>query len=316
MARYPEAHVPTMYFVGVTTQQSSIMKIFPIWARELGLDAASLIGIDLPLNADPSRYREVVSFIKKDNLSLGALVTTHKMKLLRAARNEFDYLDPYASMFEEISVISKRDGQLEGYAKDPISSGLAMERFIPHDYWVNYLGEVLVLGSGGSALAISAYLSEKLRGNNIPERIILTNNRKGGLREAQEIISRIDTPVLFEFELTETRECSDALISRLKPHSLVVNATGMGKDRPGSPITDRALFPESGMAWEINYRGELEFLHQAKQQQKIRSLYVEDGWVYFVHGWAQAIAEVFHVVIDQKTLSRLSAIAKDVSLRR
>ena len=313
MKRYHAARVPTMYFVGVTTQQSSIMKIFPRWAQQLGLDAARLIGIDLPLDADPHRYREVVSFIKKDALSLGALVTTHKMNLLRAARREFDYLDPYACRFEEISVISKRNGQLEGYAKDPISSGLAMEHFIPRDYWANYRGEVLLLGSGGSALAISAYLSENLRGNNMPERIILTNNRDGGLREAQEIISRIDTPVPFEFELTETTEFSDALIGRLKPHSLVVNATGMGKDRPGSPITDWALFPQHGIAWEINYRGTLEFLHQARRQQKMRSLFVEDGWIYFIHGWAQAIAEVFHVVIGPNTLARLSAIAKDVS---
>ena len=40
MIKLPEpAKRPTMYFVGVTTGQSSIMKMFPIWAKELGLDA-------------------------------------------------------------------------------------------------------------------------------------------------------------------------------------------------------------------------------------------------------------------------------------
>ena len=40
MSKLPEpAKRPTMYFVGVTTGQSSIMKMFPIWAKELGLDA-------------------------------------------------------------------------------------------------------------------------------------------------------------------------------------------------------------------------------------------------------------------------------------
>ena len=40
MIKLPEpAKRPTMYFVGVTTGQSSIMKMFPIWAKELGLAA-------------------------------------------------------------------------------------------------------------------------------------------------------------------------------------------------------------------------------------------------------------------------------------
>ena len=48
MIQLPEkASCPTMYFVGVTTGSSSIMKVFPAWARELGLDAA-IKGIDIP----------------------------------------------------------------------------------------------------------------------------------------------------------------------------------------------------------------------------------------------------------------------------
>ena len=44
MIKLPEpAKRPTMYFVGVTTGQSSIMKMFPIWAKELGLDAIQKI---------------------------------------------------------------------------------------------------------------------------------------------------------------------------------------------------------------------------------------------------------------------------------
>ena len=36
MTRLPEkADRPTMYFVGVTTGSSSIMKVFPVWAKEL-----------------------------------------------------------------------------------------------------------------------------------------------------------------------------------------------------------------------------------------------------------------------------------------
>jgi shikimate dehydrogenase len=85
------------------------------------------------------------------------------------------------------------------------------------------------------------------------------------------------------------------LMAALPPGSMVINATGMGKDRPGSPVTDAGLFPEGGLAWELNYRGELGFLHQAERQAKGRRLRVEDGWVYFVYGWSEAIAEVFGV---------------------
>jgi shikimate 5-dehydrogenase len=48
-----------------------------------------------------------------------------------------------------------------------------------------------------------------------------------------------------------------------------------------------------GYAWEFNYRGELEFLQQARSQQAERRLVVEDGLVYFIFGWALVIGEVF-----------------------
>ena len=123
---YPKATRPTMYFIGVTTGQSSIMRVFPRWAEALGLDAV-LVGIDLEIHARPEEYRRVVEFLRTDPLSLGALVTTHKIDLLAAARDLFDELDPYARLLGEVSSISKQDGRLWGHAKDPITSGLAVE---------------------------------------------------------------------------------------------------------------------------------------------------------------------------------------------
>lgn len=46
---YEKATVPTMYFIGVTTGSSSIMKVFPKWAKALGLKDAVIKGIDLSL---------------------------------------------------------------------------------------------------------------------------------------------------------------------------------------------------------------------------------------------------------------------------
>jgi shikimate 5-dehydrogenase len=89
----------------------------------------------------------------------------------------------------------------------------------------------------------------------------------------------------------------------------VINATGMGKDSPGSPITDEVVFPDRGLVWELNYRGELQFLHQALKQRKRRELQVHDGWRYFIHGWTTVIEEVFDLTIQEDQLSRLEVLS-------
>lgn len=306
------ARKPTIYFIGVTTGQSSIMKLFPLWAKELGLDSAKIKGIDIEIHAERETYRECVEFIKNDQYSLGALVTTHKIDLFNAAHDLFDYLDPYAQMFHELSSISKREGRLEGHAKDPISSGLAMREFIPRDYWREHQGEVFIMGAGGSALAISAHLVSKEHGANLPTKITISNRSKPRLDSAKKILSQLDTQVPFEFRFCPSPADNDEILHALPPHSLIINATGLGKDRPGSPLTEKCIFPENSLVWELNYRGELDFMHQALQQKDRRNLQVEDGWIYFIHGWTQVMAEVFHIDMDAETVARLEKIAQEM----
>jgi shikimate dehydrogenase len=74
-------------------------------------------------------------------------------------------------------------------------------------------------------------------------------------------------------------------------------------------VTDRARFPKRCVVWELNYRGELDFLRQARRQERARDLTVEDGWLYFLHGWSEAIAEVFHVELTPERFELLSAEA-------
>jgi shikimate 5-dehydrogenase len=105
-------------------------------------------------------------------------------------------------------------------------------------------------------------------------------------------------------------DMNDAAIAELPPYSLVVNATGLGKDAPGSPTTDAVNYPKNCLVWEINYRGDLIFMRQALAQKEIAGLTVEDGWTYFIHGWTQVIAEVFHTPIEGETLTKLDAIAR------
>ena len=127
--------VPTFYFIGVTTGKSSIMKVFPLWMKVLGREEVVMEGIDCKIHDEPEPYRRAVAQIKYDPNSLGALVTTHKIDLLNAARDMFDYLDPYALITGEVSSISKLEGRLEGHAKDPITSGASLDAIIEKGYF-------------------------------------------------------------------------------------------------------------------------------------------------------------------------------------
>lgn len=303
------AKVPTFYFIGVTTGQSSIMRVFPKWAEALGLDAV-MKGIDLPLHAPAEMYREVTEFLKNDPLSLGALVTTHKLDLFHACRDMFDYVDPFAQQLEEVSSLSKKNGKFCAHAKDPISSGLALEAFVPQNYWKDHGGEVLILGAGGSSLAMTMYFTQEKFEGNIPSRITIANRSQPRLDSAREVLYNRAGQTELRFLLSPTPADNDALVAALPPHSLVINATGLGKDAPGSPTTDAVQYPEDCLVWEINYRGNLLFKEQAEKQAAEKRLHVEDGWTYFIHGWTQVIEEVFHIKLDAADLARLSDIAK------
>ncbi len=303
-----KATQPTMYFIGVTTGQSSIMKVFPKWAEALGLEAV-IKGIDIGIHAPDEEYRAVVDFIKNDPLSLGALVTTHKIDLYNACRDMFEYMDPFAEMFGELSSISKLDGKLCGHAKDPITVGLALDAFVSKDYWTTHpKAEVCVLGAGGSALAVGAYVAQDKHGKNIPARVHLTNRSAPRLAEAVNVLK--DSRVPLSFHLCPTPQWNDLIVENLPEGSLVINATGLGKDRPGSPLTDACRFPKNGLVWEFNYRGTLEFMHQAEAQKGTENLTIEDGWIYFIHGWTQVIAEVFHIDISGERLALCDRLAK------
>ncbi len=310
----PEKAVrPTMYFIGVTTAESSIMKLFPLWTKALSLGDAVIKGIDVEIHAKPETYRQIVEFIKNDELSMGALVTTHKIDLYEAAKDQFEYLDPYARMFGELSSISKKNGKLEGYAKDPISSGLSMEAFIPPDYWKEHGGEVFVLGAGGSAIAIISHLFDKIRaGANIPSGLVICNRSLPRLEKIKRMAETINPDVPKDFVLAPEPGISDEVLRKLKPYSVIVNATGLGKDRPGSPLSDSCEFPENSIIWELNYRGKLDFMHQALKQKEAKKLQVEDGWFYFIHGWTQVIAEVFHIDITGERFDECKTIAYEL----
>ena len=289
--------VPTFYFIGVTTGKSSIMKVFPLWMKVLGREDVVMEGVDCKIHDAPEAYRRAVAQIKFDPNSLGALVTTHKIDLLTAARDMFDYLDPYALITDEISCISKLDGRLEGHAKDPITSGASLDAIIEPGYFARTGGDVLCFGAGGSAIATLLHLINKKDKADRPKRFTFVNRSQGRLDHAREMVGELKTDIEIEYICNSDPKVNDAIMEKYPPFSIIINATGMGKDTPGSPITWNGKFPLNSLSWEFNYRGELDFLHQSLAQVESRKIKVEDGWIYFIHGWTRVIAEVFHIDI-------------------
>ncbi len=301
----------TLYFIGVTTSESFIQTLFPYWVEELNI-GAQLVGIDVEIHADDDIYRKIVDFIKEHEKAKGALVTTHKIDLLNAASDKFDELGKYASLFGELSCISKRNGKLIGSAKDPITSGLALEAFLPDDFWLKHGGEALIMGAGGSGRAISSYLVDPDKGANIPSKLVVTNRTAAKLDEFNEIIKEVNSEIKIKYLKTTEPYQNDFALHSLPPYSLIVNATGMGKDIPGSPLSDQAEFPPNSYVWEFNYRGERKFMHQALAQKEEKNLHVEDGWIYFIHGWTEVIKDVFDLEINEQKFERLNKVATRV----
>ncbi len=287
---------PTIVFIGVTTEGSSIYRVFPAWARRLGLEA-EILGLDLAPRSDPAVYREAVRAIREDPLVRGAAITTHKLALFAACRDVFDEIDSYAEAMTEASCISKRDERLRCSAKDPITSGLALASFVPQTYFALAPTDVFAIGAGGSSIALTWHLMRRRPGIAAPARIFISDRDPDRLAEIARIHRDIETDCELFYVLADRPAENDAVLARLQPGSLVVNATGLGKDAPGSPLTAEAVFPHHGIAWDFNYRGELVFLDLARAQRHDRELQIEDGWTYFVHGWLAAVAEIFEIDI-------------------
>ena len=296
-----------LHFIGVSTAGSSIFDLFPVWAEILGIEAV-IEGRDVALDAPPQAFRQAVEEIALEERAKGALVTTHKVNVFTHAGDLFVEVDSFARLCREVSCISKRNGMLVGHAKDPITAGLSLEHMLGAGYWQRRRSaHALCLGAGGAGTAITAHL---LRGtDDRPARLVVTDTREERLAELRRVHAQLP-PATIDYCRVDNPADTDPLLAALPPSSLVVNATGLGKDAPGSPISARAVFPNEAVVWELNYRGELDFLHQAARQAAGRGLAVHDGWRYFLHGWTEVIAEVFHLELTPERFDRLAEAAE------
>jgi shikimate 5-dehydrogenase len=298
-------------FVGVATGGSAIHRVFPAWMAELGLEAR-IEGVDLATRAPDVTYRELLARIDEQDDVLGAVITSHKLGIHAAARDLMEPADLYVDLLREVNAISKRGGILTAHARDP----LAVERVLPWLLAGREPEEALCLGAGGAGVAVVISLLYAARGERlIPRqfalrRVLVTDIRADRLAALRRLVDVLPA-VPSEVGLVHVGDASDNddQLATLAPGSLVVNATGLGKDAPGSPIGADALFPTDAIVWDANYRGELLFLRQARAQAAHAGLRVHDGWSYFLHGWIQALAPILTLPLDAGVIARLAAAA-------
>ena len=219
-------------FVGVTTGGVVDHEIFPLWATRSGSPRRRARGRDLPLGAPPEAFREAIARIRDDEATLGALVTTHKLALLRRRARPVRRARRARRAARRGVVHLQARRPAARLREDPITAALRARRGSPAA--LRRGGDVLCLGAGGAGTAIvarpaGARRPAARRGHVDTDRSARALDARGR-RTRRRRDARVDGPA--------RASCS----RRCRRGSLVVNATGMGKDRPGSPLCD-ARFP-------------------------------------------------------------------------
>ncbi|HEY7431002.1 MAG TPA: hypothetical protein VH641_09740 [Streptosporangiaceae bacterium] len=280
-------------FVGVATASSLIHRAMPAW-QPLLPTPCTVRGVDIQPGAGRAVFAALLDRIRDDESVAGAVVTSHKISLYQAGLLRFDWLDPLAVACEEVNSIRRTPAGLRGWARDPVSVGRVVD-----EIWPGGTGQVICLGAGGTARALARHLGMARPG-------VRFDCADTDAAAVQRLTGLAGWPVT---GYTGSGPW-DHLVGTAPPGSLIVNATGLGKDRPGSPTTGQVRFPEGSTVWDLNYRGDLAFLRQAQRQAAPSGLRVHDGWQLFCHGWAAALTVILGMPEDGGLGGRFAAAAR------
>lgn len=279
------------YFLGVSTDHSMVNNAFPIWMSFLNADV-ELVGHNLPLNADQSEYDSFLNNLRQQS-TVGSLVTSHKANLFQHCKQKFDVISDDSKLLMEISSIrydSVRD-LLIGHNTDILGckrSLLALT--IENDKWLAGDRSIVVLGAGGSGLSIICAAHRFVHNHG---KLFVTEIGHARREMARTILSNSDISFVLE-----CANSTDEIISSAGRAPLVINATGMGKDIEGSPVTNIQCFPQSSTFWELNYRGDRPLYHNLLRDCRGHGLRIEDGWGFFLDGWLNNITFALNISQD------------------
>ncbi len=296
-----------IWFVGVSTAGSAALNAFPAWMDSLGVEA-DLVCVDLPLDAPDDTYGQLIARLRASAEVIGAVITGHKARLFETARDQLDAVSDAARACREISVLRRDGNRVCGTAIEVRSSAAALREIVPEEHWATGARELLILGAGGTAAALVAAIFEPPReGPAGPSAVHLIDLVPARAEQLAEHIGRLSRDTAVSVHPTEE---ASAVLAGLPPGSVIVNATGVGKDTPGSPIPLPATWPEQAIFWEINYRGELPLLKDAIDQTARRSLVTHDGWTLFVAGWSEALPAILNRPLTGEQRARIQKAAR------
>ncbi|WP_433367491.1 shikimate dehydrogenase family protein [Actinoplanes sp. CA-142083] len=281
----------TLWFVGVSTGRSLVNAAFPLWMADLGREIR-LVGRDVPVGAPAGTYRALLSELRT-GAARGAVITSHKVAVRRSAGDLIDWLDPMANECGEVNALRWADGVLSGFARDPMSVGRVVDEIWPGGE------QVVCLGAGGSAIALGRHL---LTRPESPRRMVFADRSDAAAGHLRTVL----TPWAERISVHVGAGPWDTLVASSPSGTLVVNATGLGKDRPGSPLSADVTFPGAAVVWDLNYRGDLALLRQARRRG---DLVAHDGWQLFCHGWAAALAPILDLPGEPAIARRFAELA-------
>ncbi len=289
-------------FVGVSTRSSAVVPLFGPWCEVLGVNW-ELDHLNIEIGAGPAAFENLTRHMRSADV-IGSLVTSHKTSVFSASGHDFDLLEPMTAQLSEIGVIFKRDGELCGGVSDVRSGGHILREILSVRQWIEGDGSAIVMGGGGAGLAAAWNLA--VQGIGGSRRVVLVEADPARLETVRNVTGSWPTRCPLS---AVSSEKVGGLLESAGRGCLVVNATGLGKDRPGSPLPAGILFPAESIIWEFNYRGSLDFWREANRQAAGSGLSVHDGFEYFASGWSVVMSRVAGCAWTPDVYSRFLQIA-------
>ena len=285
-----------MAFLGVRTASSWVHRVFGGWSACLDTPL-SLEAEDLPLRSSVDAYRDFVERLRDGYPRLrGALITSHKAAVYQLAGGLFDKLTEVSRRLHEVGMVYWRNGEFIGDANDPLSTLHVARRLLSSNpSWLRSSRCALILGGGGAGVALANTLvSNDELGCT---RVTIAEVDAGRATELRTLVSEWQPAI--PVDVIHTKGQSDMLVSSAGEGGLIANATGLGKDAAGSPISPQTTFPAGSIVWDFNYRfveqATPTFLEVARMQELEQRLTLEDGWDYFIWGWCGVMSNVVNL---------------------
>lgn len=300
-----------IHFLGITTGGSAVRKVFPAWMGLLGIDA-ELTTTDLPAGSSAASYRDFFGMIRDDPAALGAVITAHKTAVYGHAADLFTYIDQPSHQFEEISVVSRNARGLDGTVVEPKSITTTLEQMGGRERLLGPDRDVAIFGAGGTAVSLLAVLSSTQWPTACrPRQVHLVDVSLDRLQHAYGLATSGENPLQVEMlHSPGSIQLSD--LGQMPDGSLIINATGLGKDKPGTPFALPARWPHAAHVWDLNYRGELLALEEARNAAPEKNLTAHDGWLLFINGWAEALSRIFNMHIHHELRGQMNQLAQEV----